>query len=529
MAWRAILWRSANALAVGLAWLLGAALVTPAAYMLAGSLWDGGRPSLQHWAVAFADHERQTTLLIHSLIASGGAVLVALALGGALGLICARTRAPGRRLVVAGAVLAASVPVFATGTAWMALLGSSFWLRLDSWQARALGAAWLQGLAYTPHALLLIGIGFARANAELEDAARLEGGRWAAWRLVIVPGVAWWFGAAALVVLGLSFTDITITDLLRVRTYPEEVYTQFQAHNEPWPAAALAVPGTLALALLVALTWHRARHLGELGEGDAGRHGLRLATGPLGRVVTGGLLLGAAALLVVPLASLVLACRSVAEFVVAARSTGQELGFTLVLATLSALLGTAWAAAAAWLMVRRPRWRTVVLGAVLLLLATPAPIVGEGLILLLNRPGPLGDFYGTPGILVLAQLCRVAAYGVLCLAPVWRALPVAYDEQARVDGANWLQRLLLVFVPAGWRALLATAFLLFTLAVNELGASMLVAPPGITTLSVRFATLLHTGVYPDAAGLCLMMIAGVLLPGIALTALLWRSLQQRYV
>ena len=59
--------------------------------------------------------------------------------------------------------------------------------------------------------------------------------------------------------------------------------------------------------------------------------------------------------------------------------------------------------------------------------------------------------------------------------------------------------------------------LCFVVSLSEIGASFLVVPPGKSTLGIRFFTLIHYGVYPDAAAVCviLMSIVAVTAGGMA--------------
>jgi iron(III) transport system permease protein len=57
---------------------------------------------------------------------------------------------------------------------------------------------------------------------------------------------------------------------------------------------------------------------------------------------------------------------------------------------------------------------------------------------------------------------------------------------------------------------MAAAWLIaLAVAVGELAATVLVIPPGTTTIAVRIFSLLHYGVEDRVASLCLVMIGAV--------------------
>jgi iron(III) transport system permease protein len=68
-----------------------------------------------------------------------------------------------------------------------------------------------------------------------------------------------------------------------------------------------------------------------------------------------------------------------------------------------------------------------------------------------------------------------------------------------------------------WRALALAWLLAMVVAVGDLAASILVVPPGVTTLSIRIFGLLHYGVEDQVAGICLalaVLVGGVLIVSI---------------
>jgi iron(III) transport system permease protein len=61
----------------------------------------------------------------------------------------------------------------------------------------------------------------------------------------------------------------------------------------------------------------------------------------------------------------------------------------------------------------------------------------------------------------------------------------------------------------------AAACLVFVLAMGELGATVVVAPPGSQTLTLRIYNYMHYGASDAVAALCLAMAAVAVLAGAA--------------
>ena len=160
--------------------------------------------------------------------------------------------------------------------------------------------------------------------------------------------------------------------------------------------------------------------------------------------------------------------------------------------------------------------------ALVVLFAVPGTLLGVGLIGVWNRPGPLGALYGTDAMLVLASVARLLPIAVLSLAASTRAVPVSHEEAAAVSGAGWLRTVWHIVLPQIRLGVVATWVVSFVLAFGELGASILVAPPGETTLPIRTYTIIANAPASSVAILALLQASVVLGPLAVLAALLAR-------
>ena len=496
------------------------AALLPLLAALGGMFWSDGRLSLAPLAAAFSAPGRLAALAGTTAVVTLGTVAVALLLGAPLGFLIFRTDLPGRHGLRFACLLAACLPIYVTSSCWLALTGLPFWLYSP------LGAAWLGGIAYTPLVTLIAGVAFASGRRELEDLARQD----AAWprvlRHAVLPQSLGSLAMAAAVVAALSLWDITITDMLMVRTFAEEVFTQFQLGAGPARAVAVCLPAVLvSLAVWAALARARRRY-DEPGDAS---HVLPLATIRLGRArpaITVFVLLLVGALFVLPLGALVRAVGSFRQLLLAWHATSPELLDTLRVTPLAATLTVILALAAAWATLHSRRAAPWLIAVAWLLIAVPGPALGIGLIQVLNRPGPLGAFYDTEGPLIAAYVLRAFPFAWLVLLPTLRRIQRDLLDSAALDGGSCWRALVSVVVPLAWRGLAVAWLLAFVLSLAELGASFLVVPPGHNTLTIRFFTLIHYGVYPDAAGLCLLLLTLVGLPA-ALLAWLARPALKR--
>ncbi len=465
------------------------------------------------------------------LVLATGAI--ALPMGVALALVLFRTDAWGRRAMLGVVALAAFVPMPLHATAWLGGFGNAGRSQalgvgpvLVGWS----GAAFIHAMAALPWVVALVGVGLRAVEPDLEDAARMDLTPWGVIRRVTLRRSLGAVAAASLAVAVLAGGDMTVTDLLQVRTYAEESYTQYQGGNRPG-AAAVALP---PLVVLGALILRGTRGLLRVDPARAASASARARDWRLGRWrVPVGLAVAATAgnLVALPLYSLIWRAgrvggraidglaprwspgglagtlgRAAAELYGAglARPLRSPMLASALLSALGATATVALAWSLAWLARTPGPWRWVVAATVALTLAVPGPVAGMALFVA-YLPWP--RIYDSPLLVVLAFVLRTLPYAVLILWPAVRTLPAAYFEAAAIDGYGPWGQARRVALPLTRGAIVAAWGVAFALSLGELPAANLVVPPGTTLLSVRVWELLHTGVESHLAGVGLVTLA----------------------
>jgi len=458
------------------------------------------------------------------------------------------------------------LPLFASG--WQAAMGSggllpaSFWSPAAAsdpdvspgglvWKAwgRGLNAAlWIHAVAALPWVVLLVGQGLRWVERDLEEEALTFAGPWRVlWSVTLRRSLAAVGGAALWVTLQTA-TEITVTDMFQVRTFGEEVYTQYVAPDATDAVARAVVASlpsvllTAALVLAAASWWER--KLPPL-EG--------LATTPhvyrLGRARWPCALVLAALVVVlasVPVGSLVwkLGLGGTPRHwsaAVAAEHFGSVLKVkwrlvlqSLGLAGLAGALTAVLALLTCWLALGTRWFHAAILLLIAVAWALPGPVVGLGLKGAINflLPSARGGYLErvlylgpSPVPALWAYLLRFFPCAVVVLWPVVRLLPRELREAARVDGAGPARELWYVVGPLTLPALLRAGLVVGVLALGELSAGKLVWTPGSQTFAHEVFTQMHYGVTNDLAAFCLVLLAAVTLGGV-LVAVSARSLRR---
>jgi len=471
-------------------------------------------------------------LAVTSLKLIGVTEAIALPLGLSLAFVLGRTDVWGRRGMLLAVALAAFVPTPLLATGWLGGFG-------NAGRAQAIGsgpvlaglpgAAFIHAMAALPWVVIIAGVGFRSVEPDLESLARLDlPPLGVIWRVTLrrsLGGIA----ASALAVAVLTGGDMTVTDLLQVRTYAEEAYTQYQLGNSGRAAAVSLPPLVLLGGLILAGT----AVLLRVDPARVVSASTRARDWSLGRWrVPAGLAMSLTAgnLVALPVYSLIWRAGRVGGRAVDGippRWSGLGLLGTLRLAAdellgpglarpfrspmLSSLILAGGAATGAvvlgWgltVLARRSAiWRAVTALVVALTFAVPGPVAGMALVVAyLQWP----VIYDTPLVVILAEVGRTLPYATLILWPTIRGVPQAYLDEAAVAGYGPIGRAGRVLIPLTFWASLAAWGVAFALALGELPASNLVAPPGTVLLSVRVWELLHTGVESHLAGVGLLIL-----------------------
>jgi iron(III) transport system permease protein len=217
--------------------------------------------------------------------------------------------------------------------------------------------------------------------------------------------------------------------------------------------------------------------------------------------------------LVLPVAVLGREALSIRSFPDAVVESSRAIVNSLVLAAAGAALVVALAVWIGYARARaHPRIGRLADVSLVVLFALPSTVVGVGLIALWNRPGLLGTVYGTDVMILLAYMARLAPVAALALAASARLVPVSHEEAAAVSGAGWLRTMWHIVFPQMAPALGVAWVIVFVLAFGELGATILVAPPGEATLPIRIYTMIANAPASHVAALALLQTCVVLAP-----------------
>lgn len=506
-------WRSSRTIVIGLAGAIFAVCcLLPVAYLFSISL-----TGIQAAAAALLLDARQRSLFYNTTLLGVGTAALSTAIGAPLGIALARV--PLKHKAAVRVVLTAPLllPPYVVALAWTYLGSGTGWVSalverdvVASWTYSVPAAILVMSLVFYPFSMLASEVGLRRLDGRLEEAALVVASPRLVLRRITLPLAAPAIAAAALVIFVLAVSEFGVPGLLRVRVYTTEIFTAFAALYDFSRAIVLAIP---LLTLCAAVGAIAARLLG--GRMTSGR--LTGSHPPLfdhwkgrARVAVAVMVVAAVALPIVVLAREALNVRSVDK---ALAGSGEAMVNSLMLSAVAATAGTALAACLGYARARaRDRISSLADILFVVLFAVPSTIVGVGLIGLWNRPGALGTVYGTEAMFVLAYLARFIPVAALILSAAVQFVPISHEEAAAAAGAGWLRTMRRIVLPQLRLGLAAAWVVVFVLSFGELGASVLIAPPGGSTLPVHIYTIIANTPPAHVAALALLQATVIFAP-----------------
>jgi iron(III) transport system permease protein len=475
--------------------------VLPVAYLLATTL---GAPGA--FAATVLLDSRQRGLLYTTALLGVGTATLATAIGAPLGIALARVplRRRGPLRVLAGTPVL--LPPYIVALAWVNL----GWDWLSKWTYSLAAAVVILSLVLYPLSMLATEVAMRRVDGRLEEAGLIVAPPGRVLRGITLPLVAPSVIGAALIIFVLAVSEFGVPGLLGVRVYTTEVFTAFAGLYDFGRAIALAVP-LLVLCLAVAAV--AAALLGD-----------RLVTTRRSLAVSPvvlhawrwpalvGLVLVIAMALALPMLVLIRQALGARSFATAIGSIDAIVN-SLLLAAVGATLIVPIAVCLGYAQARASRGvRRATQLLVVVLFAVPSTIIGVGLIGLWNRPGPLGVLYGTDAMLLLAYLARFVPVATLILAAATQTVSVSQEEASAASGVGWLRAVRGIVLPQLRVGVGAAWVVAFVLAFGELGASILVAPPGEATLPILIYTIIANTPSSNVAMLALLQSAVIFVP-----------------
>jgi iron(III) transport system permease protein len=398
----------------------------------------------------------------------------------------------------------ASVPGFPT-TGWVI----SFWVEL---------------MALLPLSLFLTWVAFASADIRLVDAGRLIRSDLSVLRYIILPLAAPALGAAFGFVFLICCTDYSVPSLFGADVYALDIFAQFSASNSAAQAFLYALPLLLVTLLVMIVCRSGIRTLAQTPNWFSARFSNPLAFPYWFRVLQTSVVILLVVQILVLFSGLILTVGSPDAFMTSVIMAENELLYSLLTVVLVIVISLPLALAGAQEL-KKPGIRGAAAWVfVLVPLAVPSPLIGIGMISMGNLP-VFSAIYPALIMPALVSVVKFAPFAAIILFIQMRFIDPLLFDAAAVFARSRAEAFTRIHLPLLAPGLVVSAGILAALTLAELGATLIVSPPGHATITMRIYNYLHYGASSDVAGLCLMVTILTLIISTGTMLSLWLLIQ----
>lgn len=455
-------------------------------------------------SVAFLLSSRRTWLLIASTglaaAVAGSGLLIGILFNAAL----FRLQKRYLSIILLLLLALAGIPLYINALTWSEAIQAARTLLPGLPAAGWLVSFWAELMALLPLSVFLTWVAFASVDIRLVDAGRLVRSDIAVLQKIILPLAAPALGAAFAFVFLICCTDYSVPSLFGADVFALDIFAQFSASNSPAQAFLYALPLLIVTLAVMIACRSGIRTLAQTPNWFSARFGNPPAFPVWFSVLQAAAILLLTLQILVLFLGLILAAGSPEAFFTSVAMARDELAYSLLTAVLVIIISLPLALAAAHELLR-PGFRGAAAWIIVLIpLAVPAPLIGIGMITIGNIP-VLSALYPAKIMPAIVSVIRFAPFAAIVLFIQMRFIDPLLFDAAAVFARNRTDAWARIHLPLLAPGLVVSAGILAAMTLAELGATLIVSPPGHATITMRIYNYLHYGSSSDVAGLCLMV------------------------
>lgn len=203
---------------------------------------------------------------------------------------------------------------------------------------------------------------------------------------------------------------------------------------------------------------------------------------------------------------------SAANFIKSLKSSYNEIITTMILSFTCGILITILSVVPAYCLKNNFRYKRIYLFVCCLPLIISQPIYGIGIIQIWNQKLlGMNLIYQSPLILIISWCSLFLPFGILLLWTGFKEIDDDLENAAKLDGASYWKIIRNIYFAPLKKYFMSIMLLSMILSFGEVGSSILLVPPGYTSLSIRIFNFLHYGMDNFVASLCIIQIVMTLL------------------
>jgi iron(III) transport system permease protein len=465
--------------------------------------------SLTNYLSFFYD-SRLNIIFLRTLLLAFGTAVLAIIIGTTLAFLFECTNLPHKLFFKITSLLPLLIPPYISAIAWMEFLGARgdlININLPFGIYNIQTAIIILALSLYPIVTLITSFAIKNIDRKLEEAGRLIYSEKKVLSKITLPLVKPHILVAGFFVFILALSEYGVPNLLRVNTFPNEIFAQFSAFFNLEGAIILSLPLVIVATLLILFYnfYLKNKSFVTLSSFSTKRKNY-LTLSKIQKNLALIYIISIIILsLIIPLSVLLIESKFMflEAFLMAYDSIFNSIWLGILGATLMTLFGFFLA-----YFSKDSKYLDVL---ILLPVAIPGTVIGISLINFWNISST-NLIYASFWIIIIGYFIRFLPFVVKTLSPFLSQISPSIEESARLTGVSFYKIINKIFFPLTKQGVIAAFIIGFIFSLRELETTLLVTPPGFQTLPNRIETLMHYGNSEMVSSLSVILILIVLIP-----------------
>ncbi|MBU0762435.1 MAG: iron ABC transporter permease [Candidatus Altiarchaeota archaeon] len=441
------------------------------------------------WLTGFSSSTRHLDLFINSIRLGSAVTLMSLFVGLPAAFLLYKTDMPYKRFFKSLLLLTLAVPPYMAAISWTNLLGGGI---MGFW-----GASFVLSLLLYPLVVFIVGRSMSQIDVGVEESAVMAKNNLSILRKIVFPLSTPSILFSALIVFMLSFSDFGVSSFLGFNSYSVDVYSRLSAFYDVESAAFYSIPlvfVSFGLFLLFLLVGGEGRYSFE----GSGVNTKKIMLGKLKLPSTLYLFFMSLIAFVVPVFSLFETSlflnggfKGVENYLWVFDTASSAIYNSVIFALSASVFSMLTGFFVVYAFYKRKLTYCFIELMYAICFLVPGSIVGLSLVLFWNKLSP--EIYGTSAILVLGYIVKHMIFSLKASFLGFEMVEKGVFESAELKAHSWFHKMKSIYVPLISKNIFLGFLLTFIFCIRELETSLIVYPPGSTTLPISIFILYHDG------------------------------------
>jgi len=396
-------------------------------------------------------------------------------------------------------ILLVPLPVTIHSMIWMKIFSAFQWMPLTGWGI----SIFVQSVAWLPLGTLIIYDAMTKIPKALVEVGQLLSNDLKVFFRIWLPQSKTGMTIVALGIFLMTFNDYSVPSTFAVTTFPMEIFASYSISLNAGDAMITGLPMLLlglGLALPLMTAVNKQFFSGPSTRNDAFIKKMNVTRKYLSKLSMVTVII----IILLPFVALIQET-SFSNFNLM-RDGGTEILATLWICFGGALLALPIMILAALGVNHHKKGYSFILLLILLPTLISPALIGAALIHLMNRPA-FRWVYLSHVMGMLAVMIRFMPIGILVILAGLRKIPEDFMSVAYMTAKNYKKPFIKILLPLTMPSIVIAIGIVFLLGLGELGTSVMVLPPGVSTITVRIFGYLHYGATELIAEVSIVLIA----------------------